>query len=872
MHRSGTSIVMRLLHLCGMYLGPEQDLLSPADYDNPEGYWENKHIGALNDDILAALNSTWDSPPRLTPGWSQTPEFELILHRAKSLFSQLEQHDVFGWKDPRNSITLEFWRRLFPDLKIIVCLRNPVEVAKSLSKRSDITLADYEHNLQLWQRYYETLHLHLPPKNVLFTHYDTYFYDPNAELRRLLEFIGLEVTDDVVNSAIEAIRPDLHRNQVPHHILHDVDTPPAPPSVLQHYDTLCMEAGPVYHRMMNDKPYQYQQLEANVRHLYDELAATEKQVTAQTAENKSLRTQLEKTRKALALAQEKHGTAVQELEAIRLSFQSFKAEADHLRDNMQRELEAARAALTARYQQQQKELIQNHKDRLQAVSATLNEKHALQEEYRRQRDLLQAEIDNMRNTRGWRALTRWWAFKQRVIPSPAARTWVREVAAGAVRTLRTEGPVTFVDRSIRWLRGERRYHRADTTPAAATTPAASHVTASNSLSFTDVLHERFPHIQALRTFYLAQPERRLNLVINNISAGNVFGGAATAMIFGALLANRWDCELRIVTRSGHPAARVFGDLLNANNIPFSKNVEFLYASVEDPNARIPVGEGDLFLTTSWWTTETVRQTIPSSRILYLLQEDERIFYSQDDEHVRCSRVFEDPELTFILNTELLYTHLVGEGFNSIKTNGMWFEPSWPEQLFFRNEADFAQKPRNFFFYARPLHLRNLYHLGIEAIHTAIQHGVLNPSEWNFHFVGSDIPQFQITPWSRVILHQNLAWREYANLVRGMDLGLSLMYSPHPSYPPIDLAASGAVVVTNRYKHKQDLRRYSDNIVCCDLDVESIIQALTDGIALVNNAELRLQNYKNSSLLRNWQTSFAPILDKLDSFGQTPEPR
>ena len=59
MHRSGTSMVARLLNLCGLYLGPESELSPPAP-DNPEGYWENKHFVGINDRILAHLDAGWD--------------------------------------------------------------------------------------------------------------------------------------------------------------------------------------------------------------------------------------------------------------------------------------------------------------------------------------------------------------------------------------------------------------------------------------------------------------------------------------------------------------------------------------------------------------------------------------------------------------------------------------------------------------------------------------------------------------------------------------------------------------------------------------------------------------------------------------------
>jgi len=64
MHRSGTSMVARLLYLCGLYLGPESELLPPRP-DNEEGYWENFYFVKLNEEILARLNGGWDWPPPL---------------------------------------------------------------------------------------------------------------------------------------------------------------------------------------------------------------------------------------------------------------------------------------------------------------------------------------------------------------------------------------------------------------------------------------------------------------------------------------------------------------------------------------------------------------------------------------------------------------------------------------------------------------------------------------------------------------------------------------------------------------------------------------------------------------------------------------
>ena len=62
MHRSGTSMVARLLSLCGLYLGPDKELSRGAP-DNTEGFWEHPDFVRLNDQLLALVDAGWDLPP-----------------------------------------------------------------------------------------------------------------------------------------------------------------------------------------------------------------------------------------------------------------------------------------------------------------------------------------------------------------------------------------------------------------------------------------------------------------------------------------------------------------------------------------------------------------------------------------------------------------------------------------------------------------------------------------------------------------------------------------------------------------------------------------------------------------------------------------
>src|SRR6266581_4628774 len=86
MHRSGTSVVTRILNTLGVDLGPEETLMKPTG-DNAGGYWEQQRIVDLNDDVLARLGGTWDDPPPITPEALAGPDFADLRRAARRLIA-----------------------------------------------------------------------------------------------------------------------------------------------------------------------------------------------------------------------------------------------------------------------------------------------------------------------------------------------------------------------------------------------------------------------------------------------------------------------------------------------------------------------------------------------------------------------------------------------------------------------------------------------------------------------------------------------------------------------------------------------------------------------------------------------------------------
>jgi SAM-dependent methyltransferase len=378
-----------------------------------------------------------------------------------------------------------------------------------------------------------------------------------------------------------------------------------------------------------------------------------------------------------------------------------------------------------------------------------------------------------------------------------------------------------------------------------------------------LIHNQFIASMPIPTFSVPRPGMRITVVTDGIDAGRLYGGVGTALILVALLAKKLKADIRLVTRRDPPIASSFAHILSTNGIEWNKDVEFLYSPVGGSRA-IGVSDSDIFITTSWWTTKAVRPMVDPSRIFYLLQEDERMFYPFGDERLRCEETLADPAIRFLINSELLFEHLTTgpDGYPNIANRGTWFEPAFPRSNYYPEQSITAEGKRQFFFYARPNNNRNLYWRGLETIEAALESGILRPQDWEFNFVGRDVGLCRLPGKAVIHVRENLRWAEYAALIRQISLGLSLMDTPHPSYPPLDLAASGAVVVTNTRGVKTNLARYSGNIICADPSVDHLLNGLASATKLVNDHETQQSNFLRNRLLRDWNLAFEPVLQQV----------
>lgn len=151
MHRSGTSALSGVLARLGAQ--PPKTLMVPTK-DNPKGYWESTELQQLHDRLLRKIGSRWNDWGAFDPGWESTAAYEFRVALAPILEHEFGDARLLLIKDPRICRFLPLWLRALGDMgvapRILIPIRNPLEVARSLATRDGF---GQDQSLLLWLRH-----------------------------------------------------------------------------------------------------------------------------------------------------------------------------------------------------------------------------------------------------------------------------------------------------------------------------------------------------------------------------------------------------------------------------------------------------------------------------------------------------------------------------------------------------------------------------------------------------------------------------------------------------------------------------------------------------------------------------------------------
>ncbi|SEH07736.1 glycosyltransferase [Candidatus Venteria ishoeyi] len=181
MHRSGTSVVTRMLNLMGLYFGAEGKSTG-ANEENPKGFWERRDIRDLNDALLFSVKADWNRVADFH--FDQIPEDakKRFFSEAGKVLLEMDAHRPWVVKEPRFCLLFPMWQHLLEVPVYVYVYRSPIQIAQSLQKRNGFPLS---FSLALWEKYtVETLRAMRNLPGILVKH-EAMLADPIATTKTL---------------------------------------------------------------------------------------------------------------------------------------------------------------------------------------------------------------------------------------------------------------------------------------------------------------------------------------------------------------------------------------------------------------------------------------------------------------------------------------------------------------------------------------------------------------------------------------------------------------------------------------------------------------------------------------------------------------
>jgi hypothetical protein len=152
MHRSGTSLFARFLHVSGVDMG---ERLHVDLRTNPYGHYEDEDFLTLQRQELARAfdGEDYRVAERFEPSERFLCEARALLERRSGATTR------WGWKDPRTTLFLDHWLAQLPELRVVALLREPRGVLDSLARRTRSTWSPRRkaHLLRVYAHHNEEL-------------------------------------------------------------------------------------------------------------------------------------------------------------------------------------------------------------------------------------------------------------------------------------------------------------------------------------------------------------------------------------------------------------------------------------------------------------------------------------------------------------------------------------------------------------------------------------------------------------------------------------------------------------------------------------------------------------------------------------------
>jgi hypothetical protein len=338
---------------------------------------------------------------------------------------------------------------------------------------------------------------------------------------------------------------------------------------------------------------------------------------------------------------------------------------------------------------------------------------------------------------------------------------------------------------------------------------------------------------------LSYPSRntrpRLTLLTPTVNPGQIFGGVATALkIFNELADQLGDgFDRRIVTTEADIAPEGYASFPDYRAQAFFQSRDEARRILVDANdrsgGRLDLRAGDVFVATAWWTANLAHDLIADQRIffgkapplVYLIQDDEPYFYGWSSKYALAEAAYHKGGNTLaVINSEELFETMIAKY--------RFRDASFiPYRLNARIDQVLAPLPRErrILVYGRPTVSRNTFEIIAEALFQWQQKEPVTASRWRIISLGETFDPRWTVPVQNMEIGGKASLEEYADHLNRAAVGISLMVSPHPSYPPLEMAEAGVLAITNKYGAKDLSRRFPEIISIDRVDPKLLAEAI-----------------------------------------------
>ncbi len=371
---------------------------------------------------------------------------------------------------------------------------------------------------------------------------------------------------------------------------------------------------------------------------------------------------------------------------------------------------------------------------------------------------------------------------------------------------------------------------------------------------------------------------RINFVIPMLSPAVIFGGYISLFNFAARLAARGHA-IRFIVSEGmsHTKEELLALLAGFPAAVFVlQKADVIRAITHTAYAPIPASRQDVFIAYSAFAAllcHRACEELDAGRFIYYLQEEEGHFHAHNAFRATIEYVYTLPHVP-VFNSEMLEDYFRAAGLGAFAARD-----AAPRYMTFRHALSTARSPtlgeiagrapRKLLFFARPeQHAeRNLFEIGLIALRICCESGLFPAGEWEFHAVGAMTDGYALDLGRdhalKFLPRRPLA--EYAESLYGYDVGLSLMFAPHPSVPNFEMAAAGMPTVTTTFANRPQaaMQKLCPNFIAVPPHIKGVVDGIHEAVQRAGDYETRIRNAQ-FAWPRSWQESFSDAwLDEFD---------